>query len=282
MIFGTAGCSGAISVAPPTRALPTQTVAIQGTDSNLTVRANPTPMVAPATSPLTPLPSASSGQAPKGEGNAAFKKFLSNVQIEIQNDTIILKSNGVPPHPSPYFPRGNSNYQAYNGNNPNYRQNPNQIREQTIAFELPLNPRKNDRHAPTPLGPIGIALDGVAVYNQYAGPNQPLTNEINSFDQFNGHPMQEGMYHYHVEPLFLTGKFGKDSLIGFLLDGFPVYGPMENGKFIANKDLDEFHGHAHATQDYPNGIYHYHVTSDAPYINGNGFYGTAGRVNFAR
>ncbi len=105
-----------------------------------------------------------------------------------------------------------------------------------------------------------------------------MTNEINSFDQFNGHPEQQGLYHYHIEPLYLTAAFGKDALIGVLLDGLPLYGPQENGKTITNRDLDAFHGHTHATADYPNGIYHYHVTSDAPYINGNGFYGSAGRV----
>jgi hypothetical protein len=28
------------------------------------------------------------------------------------------------------------------------------------------------------------------------------------------------------------------------------------------------------TADYPNAIYHYHVTNSDPYINGNGYYGT--------
>jgi hypothetical protein len=277
LVLLASGCSGALGGLQPTRELPTQTIAAPAAGSVPTTRANPAPSVAPEPTPIATL-------AQKGEAMvpAAFKKFLNNVQIEIQGDMISVKSNGVPPHPSPYFARGSSNYQPYNGSNPAYRQNPNQIREQTLAISLPLNPRQADRHAPTPLGPIGIALDSVALFNQYAGPNQPLTVEINSFDQFNGHPMQEGMYHYHVEPLFLTNKFGKDTLIGFLLDGFPVYGPLENSKSITNRDLDEFHGHTHSTADYPNGIYHYHVTNDAPYINGNGFYGTAGRVNWAR
>jgi hypothetical protein len=63
-----------------------------------------------------------------------------------------------------------------------------------------------------------------------------------------------------------------------LLDGFPVYGPMENGAAVNNADLDVYHGHSHATAEYPDGIYHYHITSTDPYINGDGFYGTAGTV----
>jgi hypothetical protein len=33
-----------------------------------------------------------------------------------------------------------------------------------------------------------MAIDGVPFFNQYAGPNQPLTNEMQSFDQGWGHP----------------------------------------------------------------------------------------------
>jgi len=42
--------------------------------------------------------------------------------------------------------------------------------------------------------------------------------------------------------------------------------------------LDVYHGHTHVTVDYPSGIYHYHFSMAAPYLNGNGFYGTAGTV----
>ena len=33
------------------------------------------------------------------------------------------------------------------------------------------------------------------------------------------------------------------------------------------------------TSEFPEGIYHYHVTPDDPYINGSGFYGVPGTVN---
>jgi hypothetical protein len=68
--------------------------------------------------------------------------------------------------------------------------------------------------------------------------------------------------------------------MGFLLDGFPVYGPQEeNGTTVTSNMLDAYHGHIHATIDFPNGIYHYHFTSDSPYMNGNGYYGTPGTVS---
>ena len=191
---------------------------------------------------------------------------------------VVVQSNGEPNHGSPYFPTNDPRYEPYNGSNPNFQLNPNHISAQTIEFHIPLNPQAASNHQATPLGPIGVALNGVSFFNQYAGPNQPLTNEINSFDQYSGHPQQQGMYHYHVEPLFLTSQNGEDGLLGFLLDGFPVYGPLENGNTITNADLDQYHGHFHATADYPNGIYHYHFTSTEPYLNGTGFYGTPGTV----
>ena len=123
---------------------------------------------------------------------------------------------------------------------------------------------------------MGVAINGVAFFNQYAGPNQPLTNEIDSFDQYSGHPQQQGVYHYHLEPSYLTGLNGKNTFLGFLLDGFPVYGPIENEVAVTNDDLDDYHGHTHETTEYPDGIYHYHITDNDPYINGNGYYGSPG------
>ena len=50
-------------------------------------------------------------------------------------------------------------------------------------------------------------------------------------------------------------------------------------KKITNENLEEYHGHSHITPDYPNGIYHYHITDTDPYINGNGYYGSPGTVS---
>ncbi len=210
---------------------------------------------------------------------AAFAHFTDDVEVYVEGDYVVLKSNGVPNHNSPYFGTTDSRYEAYNGENADFHLNPNRINEQAFTFRIPLNPAEAANKEATPLGAIGIAVNGVAIFNQYAGPNRPLTFEIDSFDQYNGHPQQTGVYHYHVEPLYLTLTNGKASLIGFLLDGFPVYGPEENGQPVTNADLDAYHGHFGATADYPDGIYHYHITDEDPYINGSGFFGTAGTVS---
>jgi YHYH protein len=206
------------------------------------------------------------------------KKFSSSVTISVDGDNIVLKSNAIPNHKSPYFSKTDTRYEAYNGTNANFAINPNTIAEQSLTFKIPLNPKEASTKTATSLGPMGISLNGVPLFNQYAGPNQPLTSEINSFDQYNGHPQQTGQYHYHVEPLYITATSTKSSLIGFLLDGFPVYGPTENGKTLSSADLDTYHGHTAATEDYPAGIYHYHITADSPYINGGKFFGTSGTV----
>jgi len=210
-----------------------------------------------------------------------YKKIYGATDMYVDGNYIIIKTNGRPDHKSPYY-QGTSwsnLYEAYNGSNPSWMQNPNKIASFNMTFKIPLNPTVATNHSATPLGPIGVSLNGVPFYNQYAGPGQLLTNEINSFDQYNGHPQQQGQYHYHVEPLWLTAQKGKSVLLGFLLDGFPVYGPMENGVAVTNSNLDAYHGHTHATADFPNGIYHYHITSNDPYINGSGYYGTPGTVS---
>jgi len=210
-----------------------------------------------------------------------FSKFNSSVIISVEGNYVVLKTNGLPEHKSPYYQGTQwqaTLYEAYNGTNPAFMLNPNRIASQNLTFKIPLNPAVAAMHEATPLGPIGVSINGVPLFNQYAGPSQPLTNEINSFDQYNGHPQQQGQYHYHVEPLYITALKAKEALIGFLLDGFPVYGPKENGTTLTNADLDTYHGHTGATAEYPAGIYHYHITADAPYINGSGFYGSKGTV----
>lgn len=216
---------------------------------------------------------------------AVYTKIYGASSITSDGSFIAIKTSGTPDHKSPYYPTNHSLYEPYSGTTPlgfTFVQNPNRIATQNFTFKIPLNPVVAANHVATPLGAIGVSLNGVAFYNQYAGPNnRALTSEIASFDKYNGHPTATSQYHYHVEPLYLTTvKSTRSGLVGFLLDGFPVYGPQEeNGATVISSDLDSYHGHTHATVDFPNGTYHYHFTADAPYLNGNGFYGTPGTVS---
>ena len=203
------------------------------------------------------------------------------------NNWVYINVNSLPDHGSPYYEGTQweeSLYLPYDGSNPfvsNFILNPNRISLQNILFKIPRNPAQSSSINPTQMGPIGVALNGIPFYNQYGAGGNPLDQEINSFDQYNGHPApgpSGGRYHYHMEPFWLTDNYGRDALIGFLLDGYPIYGPEENGLDLISSDLDEFHGHFHENQDFPNGIYHYHITADAPYLNGVGYYGLPGTV----
>lgn len=211
---------------------------------------------------------------------AVYTKIYGAASVTRDGNYIVIKSLGLPDHKSPYYKNTqweSTKYEAYNGSS-TFSQNPNSIVQQNLTFRIPVNPAEASVKASTPGGPIGIAVNGIPLFNQYAAMGAPLTSEIISFDQYGGHPQQQGQYHYHLEPYYITAQQSKSILLGFLLDGFPVYGPLEDGKTLTSADLDVYHGHSHATVEYPNGIYHYHFTVDDPYLNGNGFFGTAGTV----
>ncbi len=231
-----------------------------------------------------------SGTSSSGTAGSPFDKFYNIESLTYDGDYVVITTKDLPDHKSPFYPMGSAMYEAYNGSNPNFSTSINlmgmisdpDIKEQNITFRIPKNPAPSAGHPATGLGPIGIAINGVVIFNQYNGAHALLdTLEFNNFDQYNGHPTPAPgqTYHYHIEPVWLTAKNGGDSLVGFLLDGYPVYGPIENGKTLTSADLDAYHGHEHPTADYPQGVYHYHCTADAPWINGDGYWGTPGMVS---
>ena len=146
------------------------------------------------------------------------------------------------------------------------------------TFTLPRFPEAATNNEGTPFGPMGVSINSVVFYNQQAAPGDDILEELNTFDQYEGHPTNTGSYHYHIEPTWLTEIKGDSSFLGLLLDGFPVYGPVESGVTLTNDDLDDYHGHTHITEDFPEEIYHYHITADLPWINGGEYYGTPGSV----
>ena len=217
----------------------------------------------------------------EAESTDAWAKVYEATSLQKDGDYWVVTSEDLPDHQSVYYEGTeweDTLFAEYNESG--FRSNNISIQKQTLSFRIPIIPKKATTHDATPGGPMGIALNGVPFFNQYNGSGDPLTIEIESFDQYKGHaaPVLHD-YHYHAEPTYLTATKGSNALLGFLLDGFPVYGPVENGITITNDDLDEYHGHVGITEDYPRGIYHYHITDADPYINGNGFYGTPGTVS---
>lgn len=200
------------------------------------------------------------------------------VSVTFDDSWVTITSSNLPDHKSMYYSMDNPLYEAYDEpNNPDFKKNPGEIGAQNYVFKIPRFPSEAANKESTPMGPMGVSINSVVFFNQEAAPGDDILEELNTFDQYEGHPAGDA-YHYHIEPIWLTENKGSDAFLGFLLDGFPVYGPMENGKTITNADLDDYHGHTSATAEFPDGIYHYHITEDLPWINGDGFYGEAGTI----
>lgn len=135
----------------------------------------------------------------------------------------------------------------------------------TNHWSIPLAPV----YAATPVstktnfmkGAIALAVNGVPIFNALnnRGEDSFLIGEL---DQWGGHCGKGDDYHYHAAPLHLSATSGLKPL-AFALDGFAVYGAKEpDGSTM--KILDESHGHLGS-----NNVYHYHGTSDYPYVVGS-------------
>ncbi len=202
---------------------------------------------------------------------AMYGQFYGT-SASVDGSFVVLRATSVPDHPSPYFGAGNTGYEAPQAG---MVVNPNRITAQNMVLRVPASPQAGNA-SDTPLGVMGVAVNGVALFNQYAAGRAPLTGEIATFDRFNGHPQQNGQYHYHIEPVYLTAQ-GSSRLMGVLLDGFPVYGTRDPSGAVPS-GLDTCNGHVGITPEFPGGIYHYHIVSAPPYIAGC-FHGQPGTAS---
>ena len=193
----------------------------------------------------------------------------------------IIRANNLPTHTTGRFPISASD-DAYR-----FDRNPNAISGQNILLTLPAEPEIADRARCVPMGMIGFALSGVAIFNALdaMGRDAPAY-EIQ--DACQGHPERSGQYHYHDYSRCLADARsqpgGHSNLVGYALDGFGIYGLYgRQGVPVTNDDLDDCHGHRHAlSQDGAHGPrYHYHMTREYPYSIGC-FRGEPVRVANAR
>jgi hypothetical protein len=179
---------------------------------------------------------------------------------------------------------------------------PNALRSQTNAWQVPLVPEFSDTLTTIPLlGVVAVAINGIPIYgaNEAAIPDNfgdPVYNAIVDFCK--GHTGPQGDYHYHAlvqECLAQAALEGVPSpIIGFALDGFPIYGPngcldaactevvtfssswettgdpselaWDNHTFTPNSDptkLDQCNGRIG-----PDGRYGYYATATFPYTIG--------------
>jgi len=218
----------------------------------------------------------------------AFKKLYNIEGLSVAGDSIAITTLSLPDHTSPFYEESDPLFEEYTGDNPDFTTeielptgeviDPDILATEFVLV-IPRYPEAlEEGNEPTSIGPIGVALNGVVLFSQFNGEGDLLDDvEFNNMDQWNGHPSPRLAYHYHIEPAWLTQNKGSDALLGFLLDGFPVYGNVEDGITLTSSDLDEFHGHFGVKDEYgKKATYHYHFTDDAPWLNGDGYKGTPG------
>jgi len=175
------------------------------------------------------------------------------IEIKSNDDTsYLITSNGIPDHATGSFDGS--------------RVKPNRIQQKEYSWLVPKSPERSDTTKCLPMGPIGVAINGVPIYNPYtltccdAG-----TAELNLFDECWGHPSPTNSYHYHTAPLCLMKNICNktSSIIGVAFDGYPIYGPYdEYGQELRKQDLDECNGKY--IRD--GSQYRYHITGFFPYF----------------
>ncbi len=168
------------------------------------------------------------------------KDGIPNLVIRHDDQLLLIDSQGYPNHPTAIFPNSG---------------NPNRIRVQDFHFRLPLEPKLASSITRVPMGPIGMALNGVVFFNPFEAGGM---NAIEGYsevwlDSCCGHPQQHGVYHYHKYPSCVKSPFADDGrrhspVLGFAFDGFPVHGPFEASGVMArdlkgDRALDVCNGH---------------------------------------
>lgn len=265
-------------------------------------------------------------------GENGEKTMYCRVEAEIIQDTLFVRSNGVPN----YKPSvgGNEIVGSWNDElQESTDKNPNHIGEQGWVFEIPVidptvNPVMNSdddmyKVVNTSLDAIGVASNGVPFFNPWHNTENTFlskTRDATTFATFNsccGHPARGndkngGPYHYHKYPTCVAGnmglsqdnsiieeenmadvldarlqkkgKEGHSPILGYMLDGYPVYGPIGTSELVYTEDtqnriltssyklndyeneyeyvrgfgdLDKCNAIYSATPEYPLGCYHY-------------------------
>lgn len=201
----------------------------------------------------------------------------SRISVDLEGEERVVRANNLPSHPTGRFPVARSD-DAYR-----YDRNPNAIRAQDILLRLPALPEAAVQASCVPMGMIGFALTGAAIFNAFdaMGRDAPAY-ELQ--DSCNGHPERRGQYHYHnYSPCMPERGDAHSPLLGYMLDGFGIYGPHgEDGEVLTSADLDACHGHSHEVEwdGKVRRLYHYHFTDDYPYTIGC-YRGTPLRLHLA-
>ncbi len=159
-----------------------------------------------------------------------------------------------------------------------YDGNPNSISStQAITLTLPLTPTASATPNCLNGGGIGVLLNGVLLFDALDGPGRDAVAHEEQ-DLCQGHPQQEGQYHYHEVPTCLRDNAtGSSTVVGWAYDGYPIVVERDAaGNLPTNADLDVCHGRTSPVSI--DGVvttsYHYDATLEYPYTLGC-FHGTS-------
>ena len=185
--------------------------------------------------------------------DSAFAAFKPSISTSWDDTYFYIASTGIPSH---NMMIGITNWQQqvpitqpYNGSNSW------SIPLQPVYATIPLSTKTNLMK-----GAVAVAVNGIPIFNALNNRGED-SYKIGELDNWGGHCGKGDDYHYHAAPMHLSTLNGLKP-IAFAVDGFPVYGLKEpdGASMIA---LDTCHGH-----NGTNGAYHYHGTTDYPYVIG--------------
>ncbi len=223
---------------------------------------------------------------------AFYTTYFRCVDVSMDGDEVVIGTNDLPPHPSSYYPESDPNWEAWDDRGGEYTQNPNSIASQAFVLRIPAAPvakgltitdalvdltmMTSDEEYPA--GTIGVALDGVSLYNATAAPGDDIRDEQYGFDVWEAHPSPDSAYHHHSPnpaglAVLVAAGFATTTapgaaeveLFGIICDGTVVLGCTElDGTEVVSADLDAQGGHLGDLRDADGtthfaGRYHTHM-----------------------
>ena len=144
----------------------------------------------------------------------------------------------------------------------------------TNAWRIPLTPQVAVTKTAAVDGPIGIAVNGVPIFNPCkqggcnAGAGGGDTKVLGELDLCNGHAGRADDYHYHAAPTCMMSEqsatYWDTHPLGWALDGYAIFGYRNPDGTTATRDT----GCGGNTVTHPNAPtgYAYHVTDVSPYV----------------
>lgn len=154
-------------------------------------------------------------------GITGYAGLPANVQqVRYSTGSVYVNSSGIPAYTIGPWPM-----------------NPNIPSNQNYLLKIPRVPAVNNGNKTvTPLGSIGVWINGVTVFNPLDARSYNNLNiwhqnavvvEGPGFDSCLGHPAPGGRYHHHQNPrcVYTTNPAQHSPIVGYAFDGYPIYGP---------------------------------------------------------